>query len=101
LIVTRFDNVIHAPNRLWICAILAAVDSADFATVREGLAVSDSVLSKHVALLQTIGYVAVEKRSGGARRRTSLSLTPAGRRAFDEHVAALREITDGDAGAKD
>jgi len=44
--------------------------------------------------------VAVEKRFGGARRRTSLSLTSAGRRAFDEHVAALREITEGDARAR-
>jgi len=100
LIVARFDEVVHAPNRLKICAILSAVDTADFATVRDGLAVSDSVLSKHVALLQASGYVAVEKRFGGARRRTSLSLTSAGRRAFDEHVAALREITEGDTRAR-
>jgi hypothetical protein len=48
----RFDEIVHAPNRLQICAILSAVDSADFATVREGLAVADSVLSKHVRVLQ-------------------------------------------------
>ena len=33
----RFDEVVHAPNRLQICAMLSAVDSADFATVRDGL----------------------------------------------------------------
>ena len=51
----RFDEIVHAPNRLQICAILSAVSSADFATVRESLAVADSVLSKHVRVLHEAG----------------------------------------------
>jgi hypothetical protein len=94
MIAPRFDNVIHAPNRLRICAILAAVDSADFSTVRDGIGVSDSVLSKHIASLHASGYVAIRKSSCGARTRTTLSLSPAGRRAFKEHVSALHAITE-------
>jgi DNA-binding MarR family transcriptional regulator len=89
-----FDELIHAPNRLQVCAILAAVDTADFATVRSGLGVSDSVLSKHVAVLEVAGYVAVEKVSFSPRMKTRLTLTPAGRDAYEAHVAALRAIVD-------
>jgi DNA-binding MarR family transcriptional regulator len=88
----RFDETVHAPNRLQICAILSAVDSADFATVREGLGVADSVLSKHVRILHEAGYIEVRKAARASRVRTSLSLTEAGRAAYDGHVAALRSI---------
>jgi DNA-binding MarR family transcriptional regulator len=88
----RFDEIVHAPNRLQICAILSAVDSADFATVREGLGVADSVLSKHTRVLHEAGYIEVHKATCASRVRTSLSLTEAGRAAYDGHVAALRAI---------
>ena len=88
----RFDEVVHAPNRLQICAMLSAVDSADFATVRDGLGVADSVLSKHVRVLHEAGYVAIHKATSASRVRTSLSLTEAGRAAYEGHVAALQAI---------
>lgn len=96
----RFDEIVHAPNRLQICAILSAVASADFAAVREMLGVADSVLSKHVRVLHEAGYVDVHKSSCASRVRTSMSLTAAGRAAYDGHVAALREIV-GDGGLRD
>jgi DNA-binding MarR family transcriptional regulator len=90
--VARFDEIVLAPNRLQICALLAAVDSADFATVRAGLEVADSVLSKHVRVLHGAGYVDVHKATCASRVRISLSLTNAGRAAYDGHIAALRTI---------
>jgi DNA-binding MarR family transcriptional regulator len=89
-----FDAVIHAPNRLQICALLASVDSAEFATVRDEVGLSDSVLSKHVRTLQEAGYVIVRKAPFGSRTRTWLALTKPGHAAFDAHVAALRRIID-------
>ena len=77
----RFDEIVHAPNRLQICAILSAVDSADFAAVREGLGVADSVLSKHIRVLHEAGYIEVRKATCASRVRTSLALTEAGRAA--------------------
>jgi DNA-binding MarR family transcriptional regulator len=88
----RFDEIVHAPNRLQIAAMLAPVDSLEFATARDALGVTDSVLSKHVKVLQEAGYVAVRKAAVGSRTRTSLSLTRAGRRAYEGHVAALRAL---------
>jgi DNA-binding MarR family transcriptional regulator len=87
-----FDPVIHAPTRLQICALLAAVDSAEFSTVRDSVGVSDSVLSKHVATLQEAGYVAIRKATVASRVRTWLALSKEGRHAFDGHVAELRRL---------
>ncbi|TFV90518.1 transcriptional regulator [Blastococcus sp. CT_GayMR16] len=91
----RFDPVVHAPPRLQVCGLLAVVDNMDFATVREQVGVSDSVLSKHVKQLEEAGYVNVRKATIASRVRTSLSLTAAGRAAFEAHVAELRRITGG------
>jgi DNA-binding MarR family transcriptional regulator len=89
----RFDAVVHAPPRLQICGLLAAVDSMEFAAVRDTVGVSDSVLSKHVKHLEEAGYVRVGKATIASRQRTSLALTKAGRAAFTAHVAELKRIT--------
>nr|WP_208383052.1 transcriptional regulator [Modestobacter marinus] len=88
----RFDAVVHAPPRLQICGLLAAVDTMEFAAVRDAVSVSDSVLSKHVKQLEEAGYVQVRKATIASRQRTSLALTRAGRAAFGAHVAELRRI---------
>ena len=89
---SRLNSVIHAPNRLHICAILSTADEMEFKWLRERLEVSDSVLSKHIKSLEEAGYVAVAKRRDFGHRRTWLSLTSAGRGAYTEHVKELREM---------
>ena len=88
----RLDEVIHAPVRFSIMAALNSVDEAEFALVRDTVEVSDSVLSKQAATLESAGYVKVRKGYVGKRPRTWLSLTRAGRTAFEEHRRALRAI---------
>jgi DNA-binding MarR family transcriptional regulator len=89
------DEVIHAPVRFSVMATLAAAEEAEFGFVRDGVQVSDSVLSKTVATLERAGYVEVRKGYVGKRPRTWLRLSRTGRRAFDAHVAALRAIAEG------
>jgi DNA-binding MarR family transcriptional regulator len=91
----RLDDVIHAPIRFSLMASLARVDEAEFAAVRDAIEVSDSVLSKQSALLESAGYLRIRKGYVGKRPRTWLALTPAGRSAFDAHVTTLRAIADG------
>ena len=86
------DPVIHAPARLQIAGVLAAVSEAEFAVVREAVGVSDSVLSKHLSALAEAGYVRLRKAALGGRQRTWLSITREGRRAFAAHVAALQAL---------
>ncbi len=86
------DAVIHAPARLQVAAVLAAVTEAEFAFVRDAVGVSDSVLSKHLSALGEAGYVKLRKAALGGRQRTWISLTREGRRAFAAHVAALQAL---------
>jgi DNA-binding MarR family transcriptional regulator len=90
--VPAFDPVIHAPGRLQICAILSAIDDAEFAMIRDRIGVSDSVLSKHLKQLEDAGYITPRKAAADGRQRTWLSLTPAGRHAFAAHVAELQRL---------
>jgi DNA-binding MarR family transcriptional regulator len=87
-----FDPAIHAPIRLQACAILASADQVEFALLRDALAVSDSVLSKHLKQLEEAGYVRPRKANSGGRVRTWLSLTASGHKAFASHVKALQRM---------
>jgi DNA-binding MarR family transcriptional regulator len=91
----EFDELIHAPTRLSIVALLAAAEWADFTFVRDSLAMSDSALSKQIATLEQAGYVTVRKTGAGRSRRTHLRLSPRGRQAFRAHAAALQQIIAG------
>ena len=86
------DPAFSATARLQIAAVLAQVESAEFAKIREVVAISDSVLSKHLAALVEAGYVKLRKSPLGGRQRTWASLTGAGRRAFSGHLAALQAM---------
>ncbi len=80
------------PIRLSLVAALSSRDEADFATLRDHLEVSDSVLSRQTVKLEEAGIVKVRKGFVGKRPRTWLSLTSDGRKAWNNHVAALRDI---------
>ena len=90
--VPQFDAVIHAPGRLQICAVLSAAEEAEFATIREAITVSDSVLSKHLKQLEDAGYIKLRKQAAAGRQRTWAAFTPSGRRAFAAHVAELTRL---------
>jgi DNA-binding MarR family transcriptional regulator len=91
--IEELDAVIHAPNRLKICALLGPLEEAEFQLLRESIGISDSVLSKHLKQLEEAGYVKLNKRMVNGRPRTWARLTGRGRQAFAAHVAALQEIT--------
>lgn len=90
-----FDPVIHAPARLRLCAALEPVREVEFGTLLELLGLSKSALSKHVSVLTDAGYVTQRRAVRDTRQRVWLSLTETGRKAYDGHVAALREILGG------
>ena len=77
----KFDELIHPSTRLSIVALLAPADWIDFAFVRD-----------HLATLEDAGYIAIERPLEDRRRRVRVRLTSAGKKAFDGHVAALREV---------
>ena len=93
-----FDEVIHAPQRLRICAMLSAAHQVEFGLLQGRLGVSKSALSKHLSHLAEAGYVRQDRAVRDSRSRLWLSLTPPGARAYAEHVRALQQIIAADAG---
>ena len=88
------DPLIHAPTRLQLVTMLSGVSEAEFATLRDALEVSDSVLSKHVSALVDAGYLHSRKGVRAGRRTTWVGLTPVGRQALRDHVVAVRRLID-------
>lgn len=90
---SHFDEIVHAPQRLRILAMIDAVaGDLEFAVLRDALDVADSVLSKHLKVLSEAGYVTVRKVATIGRPRTWIGLTALGAEAYRAHVAALREL---------
>ncbi len=92
-----FDEVIHAPQRLRICAMLAAAHKVEFSLLQGRLGLSKSALSKHLSHLVEAGYVEQDRIVRDSRSRLWLSLTPAGARSYAGHVRALQQIIAADA----
>lgn len=89
-----FNTVIHAPVRLRLCAALQLYKEVEFGGMLEILQISKSALSKHVATLADAGYIEQRRAVRDTRQRVWLRLTPAGRAAYHDHVAALHHIVD-------
>lgn len=87
-----FDELIHAPLRLQICAMLSPLRSLPFSDIRDSLGISDSVLSKHLSALAAAGYVEVSRVRADSRSRRQVTLTKPGRTALHAHLAALQAI---------
>jgi DNA-binding MarR family transcriptional regulator len=90
------DVLLGHPVRFSMAALLVAASKVEFSFVRDHVEVTDSMLSKQVSTLEQAGYLKVDKGFVGKRPRTWLSLTKTGRRTFERHISALREIAQSD-----
>lgn len=91
----RLDDAIHGKLRLGIMAYLSSVSAASFAELKEKTDASDGNLSVHMRKLEEAGYISIEKSFVGRRPRTTLTLTPAGRKAWIAYLNELRRLTGG------
>src|SRR5262249_21623308 len=94
-LMAELDEHVVAPARLKLMTTLTAVSEAEFATVRDALEVSDSVLSKHLGALEDGGYGERRKGLPQGRRAPRNAPTSRGRKALSAHVGALRELING------
>ena len=97
-----FDEIIHQPTRLRIMAALVTLDpgeKVDFTYLRDLLGVSDGNLGAHLVKLEEARYIEVEKTLVARKPRSYIMPTHRGRATFQDHVAALRRIVNGEEGA--
>jgi DNA-binding MarR family transcriptional regulator len=90
--VTDLDRVIHEPARLLLVALLAGVDEADFLWLQRESQLTKGNLSSHLAKLEDAGYISVEKTFKAKIPLTVLTLTRAGRKAFDDYKKRMRSL---------
>lgn len=91
------DATIHQPVRLKIMAALRALPEGhqlEFVKLKAIAGATEGNLGAHITTLENAGYVSVEKDFAGKRPRTRVALSKAGRRAFEDYVAYLRDILD-------
>lgn len=92
------DEIIHQSMRLKITATLNALpngEQLEFNTLKAVLNATDGNMATHLAALEKAGYIAVQKDFVGKKPRTRVSLTRAGRKAFERHVAYLKDLLEG------
>ena len=78
--------------RLGLMGILVVNDWVDFVTLRDALKLTDGSLAGHVKALDKAGQIEIEKRFVDDKPRTSYRATPAGRAAFERHLAELEDF---------
>jgi DNA-binding MarR family transcriptional regulator len=92
------NEIIHQAMRLKIMAALNTVTpktaAIEFTRLKMLVGATDGNLGAHLDTLEKAGYVVIEKRFENRKPQTRIRISPAGRRAFAEHVAYLREILD-------
>ena len=94
---TDLDPVIHAPSRLRVVVTLATLrdgDNLSFTRLQELLGLTPGNLITHLRKLEDAGYVTTVKSGSGVNARTSVSLSPVGRKALDTYTAVLRQLLD-------
>src|SRR5512145_2408143 len=93
--MAELNETIHQPVRLRIMAVLVALEptnEVDFSYLRDLLEVTDGNLGAHLRKLEDAGYIAVNKTFVERKPRTYVAVTAAGRKVFQDHVAALESI---------
>jgi len=96
--MVQINETIHQPVRLRIMAALVTLepaDEVDFTYLRDLLEVTDGNLGAHLRKLEEASYILVNKVFVERKPHTYVSATAAGRKVFQEHVAALESILKG------
>jgi DNA-binding MarR family transcriptional regulator len=89
------DEIIHQSTRLRIAATLNAAgarERLEFNELKAILKTTDGNLGTHLNTLEKAGYVKIEKDFVGKKPRTRVSFTIKGRRAYESHIAYLRDL---------
>ena len=89
------NDIIHQPLRLKVMAALNPLprsEAIEFTRLKAITQATDGNLGAHLTTLEKAGFVTIKKDFVRKRPRTRIAMTSAGRKAFTEHVAYLKEI---------
>lgn len=73
-------------------SVLMVNESVDFNSMKEYLGVTDGNLASHIKALEADEFIAIEKQFIGKKPNTKYSITPNGKKAFQDHIHALEKL---------
>ena len=88
----ELDPIIHAKLRLAVLALLAGVERADFAWLRDKTGSTDGNIGAHLAKLEEAKYINVEKKFQDNKPLSLYRMTPLGRKALSSYIEALKQL---------
>jgi DNA-binding MarR family transcriptional regulator len=91
-LIGDLNKAFESRVRLGIMSILMVNEFVEFAALKEQLQITDGNLASHVAALEKLDYIRTRKQFIGRKPNTSYAATPAGRKAFGEHLDALERL---------
>jgi DNA-binding MarR family transcriptional regulator len=86
------DRLLDHRVRLAACVLLSRHDALSFSRLKELLGETDGNLGAHLRKLEEATYVRARKQFQERKPVTWYSLTSAGRRSLQRHVAGLQRI---------
>jgi len=85
-----FNPLLHQAIRSKLVSLLISNDELPFKALKESLGVTDGNLSSHLSKLEKELYISIEKTFEGKRPKTVVKIAPAGRKAFEAYIEALK-----------
>jgi DNA-binding MarR family transcriptional regulator len=87
------ERLFHEPARLGLMSLLCAeAEGVSFNELKKELQLTDGNLSRHLKTLEEAGVVRIDKTFVGAKPRTTVHVSAAGRRQFVEYLKTLEAV---------
>jgi DNA-binding MarR family transcriptional regulator len=88
----KLDKAFENRVRLQIMSVLMVNENYDFTSLKELLEVTDGNLASNLKALEKEEYIVIQKSFVGRKPNTNYQASPKGRKAFQEHLAALEQL---------
>ena len=93
--ITGLNKIFDNRIRLGVMSVLMVNEEISFNDLKQLLEVTDGNLATHLVTLEENGFIKVYKGFIGRKTNTTYSITKAGEKAFNDHVAALENMIKG------
>ena len=90
--IEKLDKAFNNRIRLGIMSALMVNEHLDFTSLKNLLEVTGGNLASHANALESIGYLSIEKAFIGRKPNTTYTITPKGKKAFENHLDGLSQI---------
>ena len=90
--IGQLNKVFDSRIRVGIMSALMVNEDLNFNDLKAVIDVTDGNLASHIKTLEENKYVKVKKGFIGRKTNTTYSITPAGEKAFRQHLEAMEQI---------